>query len=492
MTPVRGAACLLLAFLALPPQPAAAQRKYLVEAGAAGSAVSFDAATDLKTGPGGLVRLGFWLPFKLSIEGEGSLVKPKTKTADVGVDVTTIGLSTLYNVIVGTNNSVYIKAGIGSTTYGGSCPAVAIPGSGPCGSAATIIGGLGFRVGIVPTLMLRAEGVLNRNVSGSLKFSNFGGNLGLSVMLGSRRTTDSDGDGVLDGADKCPGTPHGAVVDKKGCPVDTDGDGVYDGLDQCSNTPHGAKVDPVGCPVDTDGDGVADGLDKCPDTPVGAKVNAAGCPTDSDGDGVADGLDRCPDTPKGATVDALGCPSDTDGDGVLDGLDQCPNTPPGTAVNATGCPAGRPTAPPKPPPAAGQPRPEPAKPEAAKPEAAKPAAPTPETARTFVLRDNAFASGSARLRPAASATLDSVAAALASDPELRVEIGAYTARSRSEIDTRGFASLRIEAIRSYLTSKGVRPVRLVPKVYGPVQPLTADTSATGRAINRRIEIKPLL
>jgi hypothetical protein len=80
---------------------------------------------------------------------------------------------------------------------------------------------------------------------------------------------------------------------------------------------------------------------------------------------------------------------------------------------------------------------------------------------------------------------------MAADPELRVEIGAYTARSRSEIDTRGFAGLRIEAIRSYLTAKGVRPLRLVPKVYGPVRPLTTDTSAAGRASNRRIEIKPL-
>jgi OOP family OmpA-OmpF porin len=182
-------------------------------------------------------------------------------------------------------------------------------------------------------------------------------------------------------------------------------------------------------------------------------------------------------------VDALGCPSDTDGDGVLDGLDKCPNTPPGTSVDAAGCPPGRQAAPPRQPPAAAPPAP--------RPEAAKPAAPKPEAVRTFVPHDNAFAAGSARLRPVASATLDSVAAALAADPELRVEIGAHTARSRSEIDTRGFAGLRVEAVRSYLVSKGVRPLRLVPKVYGPAQPLTADTSATGRAINRRIEIKPL-
>jgi outer membrane protein OmpA-like peptidoglycan-associated protein len=500
MTPARDAAVVLLACLAASPQIAAAQRRYLVEAGAAGAAMSFDAATDLNTGPGGLVRLGFWLPFKLSIEGEGSLVKPKTKTASIGVNVKTLSLATLYNVVIGSNNSIYLKAGIGSTTYGGSCPAVAIPGSGPCGTAGTFIGGLGFRVGIVPTVMLRAEGVINRNISGQLKFSNFGGNLGLSVMLGSKRTTDSDGDGVLDDDDKCPGTPHGVVVDKRGCPIDTDGDGVYDGLDQCPNTPHGAKVDSVGCPIDTDGDGVADGIDQCPDTPVGAKVDAVGCPIDSDGDGVPDGIDRCPDTPRGATVDALGCPSDSDGDGVLDGLDKCPNTPPGTPVDATGCPLGQgtptPKPPPKPPPAAAAPPvsnpPAPNQP-APRAKALKAEAPKPggAPASKFVLRDNAFAAGSARLRSTASATLDSVAAALTADPTLRFEIGAHTAPSRSEVDSRRFASLRVEAIRSYLIAKGVRPQRLVPKVYGAAQLLTADTSATGRSINRRIEIVPL-
>lgn len=60
-------------------------------------------------------------------------------------------------------------------------------------------------------------------------------------------------------------------------------------------------------PADSDGDGVIDGSDKCPNTPKGAKVDASGCPLDSDGDGVADYLDKCPNTPKGFKVDADGC-----------------------------------------------------------------------------------------------------------------------------------------------------------------------------------------
>ncbi|HTK42428.1 MAG TPA: thrombospondin type 3 repeat-containing protein [Gemmatimonadales bacterium] len=489
MSSLRGAALAALTFLALP-HAASAQRRNVAEIGAAGSVMSFSDSTDLGTGAGGLLRVGFWLPIRLSIEGEGSILKPKTKSGSLGVDVKTISGSLLYNFMVGQNHSVYLKAGIGSTTYGSNCPTVGVI----CGTGTAWLGGGGFRIGITPTFMVRGEAVLNRNVGGDIKFSNFGGNLGLSVMLGYS-LTDSDSDGVRDGKDKCPGTPKGAIVDKNGCPVDSDGDGVPDGLDRCPRTVHGAKVNAEGCAIDSDGDGVPDGLDKCPDTPLAAAVDANGCPIDSDGDGVYDGLDRCPDTPKGATVDALGCPSDTDGDGVLDGIDKCPGTPPRTPVDANGCPIGQPgqkraappggQAPPRPP---GPPPPAAAAGAAVGAAAAKP---TGETPPVFVLRDNAFSPGSARLRPSASPTLDSVAAALNANPALRVEIGGHTAGSRAESDSRQFASLRVEAVRSYLINKKIQPQRLVPKNYSATVPLTADTSATGRSINRRIEITPL-
>ena len=101
--------------------------------------------------------------------------------------------------------------------------------------------------------------------------------LGYAWGLGGH-PKDTDGDGVPDFKDKCPGTPAGAKVDLNGCPIDSDGDGVYDGLDKCPGTPKGWPVDKVGCPLDSDGDGVPDGIDKCPGTPKGVKVDATGCP----------------------------------------------------------------------------------------------------------------------------------------------------------------------------------------------------------------------
>ena len=58
---------------------------------------------------------------------------------------------------------------------------------------------------------------------------------------------DSDGDGVNDNLDKCPGTPAGTAVDANGCEFDNDRDGVVDSKDNCPNTPAGDKVDEVGC-----------------------------------------------------------------------------------------------------------------------------------------------------------------------------------------------------------------------------------------------------
>jgi OmpA-OmpF porin, OOP family len=60
---------------------------------------------------------------------------------------------------------------------------------------------------------------------------------------------DSDGDGISDDKDRCPGTPQGVTVDMVGCPVDSDKDGVPDYKDQCPGTLAGTKVDAKGCPL---------------------------------------------------------------------------------------------------------------------------------------------------------------------------------------------------------------------------------------------------
>jgi outer membrane protein OmpA-like peptidoglycan-associated protein len=470
----------------------AQERRYLFELGAAGSYQSFSDVTGLSGAAGGLGRFGVWLPLGFSVEAEGIISNPSTIGVRAG------SASVLYNRLLGSRTWGYVKAGIGGTRYGASGEACVTEQRFQgkiCGTTTTFVAGLGVRVPLTPMILLRAEGVIYPNsgdtlVPGSnppahegINFSNFGLNVGLSFMLGSKPIPDSDADGVLNNRDRCADTPAGAQVDGLGCPADNDGDGVANGIDRCPNTPVGATVDPAGCSRDSDGDNIADGLDRCPNTPENVRVDSSGCPRDSDGDTIADGLDNCTDTPKGATVDALGCPGDEDADGVLDGLDRCPRTPIGARVNSRGCPAGPQGARPAPPAAADTSPP-------AQPETPPPT-PNLATPTPMVLEGVTFEPGSARLGSGSYVELDSVAKALLANPTLRVEIAGHTDDSGAPADNQRLSTLRAEAVRNYLVAKGVPFQQMVARGYGSTMPRTPDTTPRGRAANRRVEIRPL-
>ncbi|HEY5928173.1 MAG TPA: OmpA family protein, partial [Kofleriaceae bacterium] len=78
---------------------------------------------------------------------------------------------------------------------------------------------------------------------------------------------------------------------------DTDADGLDDAADKCKDQAEDKDSfqDEDGCPdPDNDGDGVIDGKDKCPAT-QGPVENNGCADTDKDGDGIVDRLDNCPD-----------------------------------------------------------------------------------------------------------------------------------------------------------------------------------------------------
>ncbi|VAW88823.1 hypothetical protein MNBD_GAMMA17-1284, partial [hydrothermal vent metagenome] len=183
--------------------------------------------------------------------------------------------------------------------------------------------------------------------------SDVAGNTTTAQVSFEQSILDTDGDGVSDNNDLCPGTAAGTPVDSNGCALvqlDTDIDGIADAVDQCPDTLAGEAVNSNGCAMsqlDTDSDGISDAVDQCPETPVGETVDANGCALsqlDSDSDGVSDAVDQCPNTESGEIVNANGCAMsqlDADNDGIADANDQCPGTPAGEAVNASGCSASQ-------------------------------------------------------------------------------------------------------------------------------------------------------
>jgi hypothetical protein len=70
-----------------------------------------------------------------------------------------------------------------------------------------------------------------------------------SVDFSALEKLDTDGDGVNDGDDRCPGSPAGVKVSNRGCPLDDDEDGVPDYRDKELQTAKGLLVDENGVTV---------------------------------------------------------------------------------------------------------------------------------------------------------------------------------------------------------------------------------------------------
>lgn len=296
---------------------------------------------------------------------------------------------------------------------------------------------------------------------------------------------DADGDGVPDKVDVCADTPGNTKVGDNGCPIDgdTDGDGVVDSMDKCAATPVGTKVDGNGCnPVaDADADGVPDIADLCPNTEAGASVLPNGCEKDSDGDGISDSRDRCPGTPAGVKAGGDGCAVDSDNDGVSDILDRCADTRPGAKVDASGC--DLPAAPMTKSGGAG------AGAAAVAAGAAGGSMEVPTTAgASMVLTGVTFESGSAKLKPGSLNVLDGVATQLKSSG-VKVEVGGHTDASGSAAVNRALSQRRAESVLAYLAAKGVPSANMTAKGYGPDKPVAPNTSAAGKAKNRRVELQ---
>lgn len=301
---------------------------------------------------------------------------------------------------------------------------------------------------------------------------------------------DTDGDGVPDYLDKCPDTPAEAYgfVDQNGCPLDTDGDGVPDYLDKCPNTPKAAIgfIDKNGCPLDADADGVPDYLDKCPNTPAAVRVDSIGCPLDSDGDGVPDYCDKCFDTPAGAKVDSLGCPLDSDGDGVFDYLDKCPNTPVEARgkVGLNGCPLdtdadGIPDYLDKCPTIPG------VAVNNGCPEIKKEV----KTLFKKALQGIQFATGKDLIIKKSYPILNQIAKVLIENPSYLIEIRGHTDNVGDPKLNQILSQKRAAAVLKYLVGKGIELKRMTANGYGDTLPVADNSTAEGRTLNRRVEFE---
>jgi len=299
-------------------------------------------------------------------------------------------------------------------------------------------------------------------------------------------TQDHDHDGIPDKLDKCPDDPEDkdGFQDEDGCPdPDNDKDGIPDIKDKCPLDPEDKDgfQDEDGCPdPDNDKDGIPDSKDRCPNDAQGAD-GKDGCPNlDKDNDGVPDAIDKCPTDPedRDGFEDEDGCPeADNDKDGICDpwvaekglsakyagvchGSDKCPGAP--ETVNNfeddDGCPDKF---------------------------------EVKEVVKTMVLKGVNFKTGSAELTSESFRVLDDVVAEIKNNKDIQFEVAGHTDSRGNPTKNQMLSQARAQTVANYFISKGIEPSRLKVIGYGSSRPLSTNTSAEGRALNRRVELNRL-
>ncbi len=165
---------------------------------------------------------------------------------------------------------------------------------------------------------------------------------------------------------------------------------------------------------------------------------------DSDNDGVIDSKDQCPNSAVGAIVDEKGCEIDSDMDGVVDSLDRCPNTPKGNIVDEQGC------------------------------------------SLKVDLNIN-FKTDSAVINNSYDSKIRKFADFMKAFPSVKADIKAYTDWVGSKKYNQKLSERRAASAVKALETYGIEASRLDAKGYGEMNPIAPNTTAEGRAQNRRVE-----
>ncbi len=392
-----GPAFILLSAALAAPVAIAAQQRPPFEFGVAGGYHIFDNQLELASGVGIAGRLGIRVAGPIEIEGEASYTRPHTDTPlRERVGATTFGGWLLLNQGIGERASVFLKGGYASVNFG-KCPTISVVGSGPCGSAGVVQGGLGARFALTPMVQMRYDATVNRSLT-DLKFSNVTLQAGIALMLG--------------GATSAPPTRSRPRVTA------------------AAPSQPAADTQPVTKPAPA----VVQRPAQVDSTPVRQPIPQA-VPAPA---------------PKRDTVAAT-----------------APATTPAVTT----------------PPATTAPNP------AASPNSAPATKPTAAAKTNWTLPGSVWPYRGAILQAQAFPALDSIARIAKEDPSTRIEISGYAFDRLIPADDKKLSQYRADAVKSYLTFKGIPVSRITAVGKGSTPLIDKGDSDDARTANRRVEIR---
>ena len=138
---------------------------------------------------------------------------------------------------------------------------------------------------------------------------------------------------------------------------------------------------------------------------------------------------------------------DRDNDSIVDSMDECPLTQPGNPVDEVGCAVFR-----------GQ------------------------------IDAVDFGPGEHRLSSSSRASLAGLIELLTAHPEIIVRLDGHTDNVGEARENLDLSKRRVMSVVKYLVTNGIEGERLKPYGFGESRPIMSNTTAAGRAQNRRIEL----
>lgn len=104
-----------------------------------------------------------------------------------------------------------------------------------------------------------------------------------------------------------------------------------------------------------------------------------------------------------------------------------------------------------------------------------------------VLNNIFFEVGKAELKPISYVELNKAVDLMAKNPGMKIEVGGHTDSQGADAANLALSQKRAQAVVDYMVLAGIERDRLIAKGYGETVPLDDNSTAEGRAANRRTE-----
>lgn len=111
--------------------------------------------------------------------------------------------------------------------------------------------------------------------------------------------------------------------------------------------------------------------------------------------------------------------------------------------------------------------------------------------QTIVLDHLIFAQGKSLIDPKSYAQLDEVVQMMKENPNMEIQLEGHTDNVGNPKANMDLSQSRVDAVKRYMTDKGIGKVRIKTKAFGGTHPLRNEMTPEARSLNRRVEMRIL-